>query len=136
MAFSNESGEVTWLSYIPNVVYDGTNSEEITNNKMTVYIASVFITAESLTTVGYGTADYFTLREQLFAMILLFFGIIIIILMRLAFIFGSEIIWIIIWNDNNGNTNGADQDIAVEANNNNNFLKEKKWKNWKIEKFG
>ena len=43
---------------------------------MTVYIASVFITAESLTTVGYGTADYFTLREQLFAMILLFFGII------------------------------------------------------------
>ena len=76
LAFANESGEVTWLSYIPNVVYDGTNSEEITNNKMTVYIASVFITAESLTTVGYGTADYFTLREQLFAMILLFFGII------------------------------------------------------------
>jgi len=75
LGFANSSDELTWLSYLPNLNYDSINSAEITDNKPTVYIASLFITAETLTTVGYGTTNFFTLREQVFSMILLFFGI-------------------------------------------------------------
>jgi len=76
LGFPEDPEELTWFSTITNFYFNG-SAQEITENSWTIYFAGLFYVIGTLTTVGYGSNTGISTRERLFAMVLLFFGILV-----------------------------------------------------------
>ena len=76
IGFPQEPNEETWFSTIINFYFDG-SIQQVIENSWTIYSAGLFYVIGTLTTVGYGANTGISLREKLFAMVLLLFGILV-----------------------------------------------------------
>ena len=75
VGFKEDEDEKTWFDTIA-VKYD-IEGEMIVEGNLDLYIHSLVHIAQTLTTVGYGSYFGFTVREYLFSIFVLLFGIIV-----------------------------------------------------------
>lgn len=81
LGYRTYTGEDTWFDAV--VTYDSDdNIIYYRNQALRIYVTSLFHIVQTVTTIGYGNSTGYTLREDVYSLVLMFIG-----LLMFAFVF-------------------------------------------------